>query len=116
MWVFRSQASSFSFHIEESKYHSEFIAMYVGVPSDVGSPNQFFYAFALSLPLRAHIHLHKCCLKRTTQNKLASLEDKLVQNHDLPTYLLTGVWCRSTNVAKNIRKYPRIISAKVSHF
>ena len=40
--------------------------MYVGVPSDVESPNQFFYAFALHLPLRAqtidyltHLFQHK---------------------------------------------------------
>ena len=33
-------------------------------------------------------------------NKLASLEATLVRNYDLLTYLLTGVKCRATSVAK----------------
>ena len=36
-------------------------------------------------------------------NKLASLEATLVRNYDRLTHSLTGVKCRATSVAKNIK-------------
>ena len=44
-----------------------------------------------------------------TRNKLASLEATLVRNSaDLLAYLLTGVKCRATSVAKKVRKYVNV--------
>ena len=37
---------------------------------------------------------------KIAKNKLASLEATLVRNYDPATYLLTGVRCRATSVAK----------------
>ena len=36
------------------------------------------------------------------KNKLASLEATLVRNYDPATYLLTGVKCKATSVAKKV--------------
>ena len=42
-------------------------------------------------------------------NKLVSLEATLVRNSaDLLAYLLTGVKCRATSVAKKVRKYVNV--------